>query len=203
MQLFVKNHTCNCAQYVYCTRSEHVYRSELDELLDRLGLKILQVQGDGHCLFRCLQHFIPKFDFREWRIRITNHVQVKADQDALHDWHVSRFNDLARERMGGRPVENFYQFIEGMRTSEWGYSDWIAEFSCIEQVQVLVVDPRGRLSMTRHRSVARVRKTFFMINQENDSGNSVYACTELVQYTHSVYCLCVDAFVYTTVHVFM
>lgn len=148
-----------------------LYMCSVDDTLRRLGLRMVSVLGDGHCFFRTLEHLQPACTFMHWRTRLADFVQAKADHDGLHRWYLDRFNAIASERAGGSTCSTFEQFIQVMRRHEWGYADWITEFSCIEQAVVLVVDHTGGLSQTRHRSVATVRHVYCMINQATAAGN--------------------------------
>jgi hypothetical protein len=106
----------------------------------------------------------------QWRVKLADYVQAKADHDNLHRWYVTRFNVIASGRTGGKQVNSFDALITAMRQHEWGYSDWITEFSALEQVQVVVVDHHGGLSSTRHISVVKPRNTYFIFNQATPSG---------------------------------
>lgn len=148
----------------------HGHRLKLPSVLCDLGLQMVEVEGDGHCFFRSLAFLCPPLSFRQWRHKLADHVEAKADHDQLHSWYLARFNDISAERPGGKQLNSFEALIHSMRNGEWGYSDWITEFSALQQVQVVVVDHQGHLASTRHRSVSTVRHTYFIVNQATQSG---------------------------------
>ena len=68
---------------------------------------------------------------------------------------------------------SFKQVMEEMRSSTlWGYVDQVMEFSSANEVAILTFQENGSAIYNRHRSVSKVKNTFFMLNQMNSQGKT-------------------------------
>ncbi len=127
--------------------------------LQNLGLQVVNVPGDGHCLFHSFEQFMKKRSFSEWRNALASSIQdrkflellsgvrmhcdncvfcrVSADTEHVEwkIWYLSRANESLFYL--GRSYSKFEALMDAMRRDEWGYSDFISEFCLHNEVNQL------------------------------------------------------------------
>ncbi len=104
-----------------------LFRPAIYKHLKRLGLAVHEVPGDGHCMFHAFSVLEPQRSFQEWREVLSSQLEERAAQakDGEDDnWFLARANQQLRTN-----YSSFGNLMENMRKNEWGYSDFITEFT--------------------------------------------------------------------------
>ena len=180
------------------------------------GLRMEEVIGDGHCLYRCFEFFNNKRNHLEWRKYLADRMEALVEQEPHREkYYLGRANAqllhtreiidymasilhivdsrvrivyctcteytfciLQGDEEGNiQEVRNeftsFKQVMAEMRSSAlWGYVDQVMEFSAANEVAILTFQENGSAIYNRHRSVSKVKNTFFMLNQMNSQGKT-------------------------------
>ena len=166
------------------------------DLLQRYGLVVENVPGDGNCLFHCFSQFEPVLTMQEWRNALCDRLAEKAAETQSSEYWLKRGNDALKETLIARQKETYSSLeslLDAMRKDEWGYGDFITAF-CLEiQGEVFCWHPNGDVSHYRPPEVKVVLKTHFMINEANTSGNMLQCpCVFLLCVCGDVcFCVCV------------
>ena len=80
-------------------------------------------------------------------------------------------------RAGKPAYQSFGSLMHAMRSSEWGYSDFVVEFLLEVQGEVYIFSHSGSVAHTRPKTVMDVRRTYFMINESDDEGDLLHDCS--------------------------
>jgi hypothetical protein len=156
-----------------------------------LGLRMEPVLGDGNCLFQCFHAFDPSRDHNQWRQSLVDRIEglVAAEPHREHHY-LGRGNACLEDllwvtkfdRQAGKVVrsqrryETFHDLMQAMRKGQWGYTEFILEFSLHTRLAVICFDPSGRPVYNRHEALATVKGTVFLVNSKNDRGLCVVVC---------------------------
>jgi hypothetical protein len=150
-----------------------------------MGLTMETVLGDGNCLFRCFQAFNSSRDHQQWRQGLVDHLEglvavephreshyLGRGNTALEDllW-VSRYDKKTGKLVRTQQLyRTFHDLMQAMRGGQWGYTEFILEFSLLTKLAVVTFDPSGRAAYNRHPALATVKDTVFMVNCKNQKG---------------------------------
>ena len=136
-----------------------------------LGLRMEEVLGDGSCLFRAFSALCTFRTHRQWRELLADRIQNRAEEEDTEQWWLDRANHSLEELLRKKgPYTSWTDFMDDMRKDQWGYVDWQHEFSLEQQAALVSFDSDGAATYIRHRAVAKVKNTFFLVNQKNSQG---------------------------------
>jgi hypothetical protein len=168
-----------------------------------MGLIMETVVGDGNCLFRCFEAFDPSRDHKQWRQQLVDHLEALVAVEPHRENHYLGRGNAALEdlmwvtrydKQSGKWVRiqqwynTFHDLMQAMRRGQWGYTDFILEFSLLTKLAVITFDPSGRPAYNRHPALATVKDTVFMVNCKNEKGMCVDVCSCMLgNAIHSLY----------------
>jgi hypothetical protein len=102
-------------------------------------------------------------------------MEIKAQSNPSY-W-LSRGNvalEAVLMRTGRQAYQSFGTLIQAMRSSEWGYSDFVVEFLLEVQGEAYIFSHNGPATHSRPKEVKNVRRTYFMINESDDEGDLLH-----------------------------
>ena len=187
-------------------------QAEVDAELDRLGLTMVSVEGDGNCLFRALEEMDSSRTHVEWRAFLVQKIREMAIKDpAFANRCLVSGNDVWRPVGWKQPVDKKnkpirvpgrYKDFEDLMTEmsklgEWGFTEFVEVFAEVQDAAFLCFANDGKNpAMVRSSSTSIIKKLFYTWNLLSPAtGTFVFCvCAVCVQYIHMcavcVLCCC-------------
>ncbi len=72
--------------------------------------------------------------------------------------------------LGNQQYTDFSSLMRDMRKDQWGWRDFINLFSLVNKVAVVNFQQGSRFVYNRHRSLARIKETLFLVNVQDAIG---------------------------------
>ena len=158
-------------------------QAEVDAELDRLGLTMVSVKGDGNCLFRALEEMDSSRTHVEWRAFLVQKIREMAIKDpAFANRCLVSGNDVWGPVGWKQPVDKKnkpirvpgrYKDFEDLMTKmsklgEWGFTEFVEVFAEVQDAAFLCFANDGKNpAMVRSSSTSIIKKLFYTWNLLN------------------------------------
>ena len=97
-------------------------------------------------------------------------MEALARAEKKEHVYLGRANAQLEHVLGHRLYGDFDSMITDMRRTQWGWGDFIDLFSLINKVAVVNFLPNGSFVYNRHRSLATIKQTLFLVNIQDARG---------------------------------